>query len=203
MASTALRILRSRCHFEVLALPRAQTTSAAIKTAYLAQAQAVHPDHLDHPDAPKAFAKLKASYEALASQAGRTSHLLRRPARPAAPGGAASSSRRVPRAGAFLERMASGTGLCVAAAVFLAAELVRLAVADDAPAAVAEPVAAPASREPTRRPRAPAFASNEGEAYEGYSQEHIRDRVQDGIHRARARRRAATTAPAAESREPA
>ena len=86
MASRARSILRAKCHFEVLDLPQKQATCEAVKQAYRAAAQEVHPDHLDHADAAKAFARLKTSYEALQTNGGRTRHLmlLRRnpPARP-------------------------------------------------------------------------------------------------------------------------
>ena len=128
MASRARSILRAKCHFEVLDLPQKQATCEAVKQAYRAAAQEVHPDHLDHADAAKAFARLKTSYEALQTNGGRTRHLmlLRRnpPARP-------SVLLKV------LDEAGSTKGLAAAAAVFIAAELLRLAIADDEPAPAA------------------------------------------------------------------
>ncbi|KAH8057330.1 hypothetical protein JL722_6985 [Aureococcus anophagefferens] len=128
MASRARSILRAKCHFEVLDLPQKQATCEAVKQAYRAAAQEVHPDHLDHADAAKAFARLRTSYEALQTNGGRTRHLmlLRRnpPARP-------SVLLKV------LDEAGSTKGLAAAAAVFIAAELLRLAIADDEPAPAA------------------------------------------------------------------
>ena len=180
MASTARRILAAKCHFEVLQLPPEQTTSAAVKQAYLKLAQAVHPDHLAHADAPKAFSRLKTSYEALQSNSGRTSHLM-------------YIKRNPPRQPSVvlkvLEEAGSTRGLATAAAVFLAAECLRLAIADDATVTTSAPAEPPApSRRATTTPRAPAFASNAGEPLIGASNAEIQSKVASGLKAARLRR---------------
>ena len=175
--------MSARCHFEVLHLKPEQTTSAEVKKAYRSLCLQVHPDQCSSPDATEAFAKLKTSYEALESASGRTRHLMfikRNP--PKKPSVIAP----------FLEQVGSTKSLITAVAVFLAAEALRLAVADDAPDAAAAPAAAPAPQvvapQMTRAPRAPAFSSNEGEEYSGYTAEQINDKVHTGLVAARERR---------------
>ncbi|KAH8044612.1 hypothetical protein JL720_17022 [Aureococcus anophagefferens] len=186
MASRARSILRAKCHFEVLDLPQKQATCEAVKQAYRAAAQEVHPDHLDHADAAKAFARLRTSYEALQTNGGRTRHLmlLRRnpPARP-------SVLLKV------LDEAGSTKGLAAAAAVFIAAELLRLAIADDEPAPAAPVRTFTPERRATATPRAPAFASNAGELYGGATSAEVQSSVASALEKRRDKRRDDAAAP--------
>ncbi|KAH8046591.1 hypothetical protein JL721_12352 [Aureococcus anophagefferens] len=158
--------------------PQKQATCEAVKQAYRAAAQEVHPDHLDHADAAKAFARLRTSYEALQTNGGRTRHLM--------------LLRRNPHARPsvllkVLDEAGSTKGLAAAAAVFIAAELLRLAIADDEPAPAA-PVRTftPGAR---RRAHGAAFASNAGELYGGATSAEVQSSVASALEKRRDKRR--------------
>lgn len=170
------RILASRSHFETLELPTRHLACSEVRASFLSLAKQVHPDQCKEKDAEAAFRKVSEAYEALRCPQRRTAHLefVRH-----------QTQRDPQTALAAMDALAKPWLLGVFVGLFFAAELIRIAFAEDKSHIQVVPVVA---QRPNLPPVAPGFSSSPGEALVGPSQGDVVRKLDESL-RARRRRR--------------